>query len=570
MKRIGRNKIFALVWGLCALVLVTLQLTQKERLDFVGIVGLRSQEITSSTSARVKKIHVISGQTVKTGDLLLELENPQMELELNRIAAELDYLLEQKEIFSTIVNTDKVEHSNIEGLKKQLAILEKEKSELFIFSKFDGKVESILKKEGENAQPHLPIMTLLESTPTTIRGYLHESVVGEVSIGTEVLVSHPASGKERSVIGKVISFGSSIVPFPERLLKDPTRPVWGREVMIEIPETNNLILGEKVYIAKYEASRGFFNQAYASDDKKKGQKLGLQGLGSYLETKRFLLKAPGQKKFEGSGVTFLPKINKYLVVSDGRTTKKKTQVVLVNANGEDVSDAKIKELKGLADFEAISLGADETIYVVSSLSVGSKKSSGKGDRQQLVRLKRDGINFEKTGSVSLYNLLKDFLKKNATRSELSYLQKNGELEIDIEGMAVEGNSLLLGLRTRLNEKSEALIFRLEGLTQLFEKNEITDIKLAHQIKLLNGEGRALGISDLSLCGKELIIAAAPASKDEQTGGIYRLRQQKIEKLIEYKKEKPEGVHCHDAGQKLIVTFDHGDDPSYGVIYEQQN
>lgn len=570
MKRIGRSKIFAGVWGLCALVLVTVQLTQKERLDFVGIVGLRSQEITSSTSARVKKIHVISGQNVKKGELLLELENPQIELELNRLAAELDYLLEQKEIFSSIVNTDKVEHSNIEGLKKQLAILEKEKSELFIFSKFDGKIESILKKEGENAQPHLPIMTLLESTPTTIRGYLHESVVGEVSIGTEVLVSHPASGKERSVIGKVISFGSSIVPFPERLLKDPTRPVWGREVMIEIPETNNLILGEKVFIAKYEASRGIFNQAYASDSKEKGLKNDHAGIGSYSESKRFLLKAPGQKKFEGSGVTFLPKINKYLVVSDGRSTKKKTQVILVDASGEEITDAQIKELKGLADFEAISIGADETIYVLSSLSVGSKKSSGKGDRHQLVRIKREGMSFSKTGSVSLFELLKSYLKKNPARAELSYMKKDGELQLDIEGMAVEGNALLIGLRSRLNEKSEALIFRLEGLAQMFEKNEIADIKLAYQIKLLNGTGRALGISDLSICGADLLIAGAPASKDEQVGGIFRWRNNKIEKLIEFKKEKPEGLHCHDSGKKLMVTFDHGDDPSYGVIYEQQN
>jgi hypothetical protein len=137
-------------------------------------------------------------------------------------------------------------------------------------------------------------------------------------------------------------------------------------------------------------------------------------------------------------------------------------------------------------------------------------------------------------------------------------------------MAVEGNSILIGLRTRLNEKSEALIYRLEGLAQIFEKNTISDIKLVHQIKLLNSEGRALGISDLSICGNELIVAAAPASKDQQTGGIYRLRNNSIEKLIEYKKEKPEGVHCHEGGKKLMVTFDHGDDPSYGVIYEQQN
>ncbi len=49
--------------------------------------------------------------------------------------------------------------------------------------------------------------------------------------------------------GTVVGVGSRIVEYPVRLRKHPDLQVWGREVVIKIPENNQFILGEKVVIS---------------------------------------------------------------------------------------------------------------------------------------------------------------------------------------------------------------------------------------------------------------------------------------------------------------------------------
>jgi multidrug resistance efflux pump len=268
-KIISRDKVFKVTWISLSVLLLAFQLLQKQTLDFAGIVGLRSKEITTNASARVKSVFVIPGQVVKRGTPLLELDNPQLDLEINRIASDLAHYIEQKNLFSSLIGTSQLKSSQIEGLKKQLAILQKQKEALYITSDSNGKVEAILKKEGENVQPHFPIMTLLEENPNLIRGYIHESVIGEVLVGMDVLVSNPHSLERKQIKGKVLSFGSSIVPFPERLSKDPSRAVWGREVLIEVGGNNNLILGQKVFVMKDNSKFSLFNVAQARDEKAK-------------------------------------------------------------------------------------------------------------------------------------------------------------------------------------------------------------------------------------------------------------------------------------------------------------
>jgi len=47
--------------------------------------------------------------------------------------------------------------------------------------------------------------------------------------------------------GKVKSVGKRIVAFPKRLTKFQNIPVWGYEVLIEMPK-NSFLFGEKVFV----------------------------------------------------------------------------------------------------------------------------------------------------------------------------------------------------------------------------------------------------------------------------------------------------------------------------------
>lgn len=560
MRNMSRSRVFTVVWLGLAVSLVLLQFFASERLDFVGIVGFRSQEITSTAAARVRKVHAISGQPVKKGDLLVELENSQLELELSQAQEDLNRLLEEREIFSELVPDAGATNPNILGLKKRISILQKQKDELFIFSKFDGKVDSVLKREGENVQPHIPVLTLSELVPSIVRGYLHESVAADVVVGSEVVVNDPIAASRASVKGRVVSFGSSMVPFPERLLRDPSRAIWGREVIIELPKDNQLILGEKVLILKAEKGSNLFTQAHAEEASR-------GATNGYEVTKKFDLKMPGQAAFQASGVTFLAALDKYLVVGDGASTTQNSQILLVDADGDSSADAAVDGVRGLDDFESVSQGTDGAIYVLSSLS--SKHRAPPASRRRFLRLRREGTRISTSDSVSLYDLLETFVKNHPSRSDLRHLTDDGVLQVDVEGLAVDGESILLGLRSRLTAKNEALIYRISGLSDLFNGGQIEDLELAHELKLTNGKGKALAISDLSVCGKDVFIAAAPASKKSRAGAVFRLRQGTVDRLFDYEHQKPEGIHCHDEGKKLFLTFDHGEEVSSGVLYEQR-
>ena len=58
------------------------------------------------------------------------------------------------------------------------------------------------------------------------------------------------SGSGERMDGEVLGMSSRIVPYPIRLLKMVDMPLYGREVMIRVPDKNGLLLGEKVTIAE--------------------------------------------------------------------------------------------------------------------------------------------------------------------------------------------------------------------------------------------------------------------------------------------------------------------------------
>ncbi len=563
-----RNKVFLGVWAACGLLIFISHFMVQDHSSFVGVVGSRAQEITTNAAAKVKKIHVISGQIVRAGDLLIELENPQMELEISKIQAELGYLRDQKALLSGLVDTEGVEDSRLENLEKQLAILNEEKKALFVFSQFDGKVETITKREGENVQAHLPIMTLQELTPTTIRGYIHESILDEVKIGSIVGITSLSGTSEDGVYGKVLSFGSSIIPFPERLLKDPARPMWGREVLIEIPSRNPLILGEKVFITKMSKAKSLFNRAYAGDKNRKASPD-----DAFLEERRRLeLKVAGKRKFEASGIVFLRDIQKYLTVSDGKNSEETPQVLVLDKSGETVFSTHVKGLDHVNDLESAATDADGNIYLLSSLTVEHKKNKKGRTSKSMVMLRREGMEFSKAAEVPLHDVIKRIILRNP-RSELAQaVMEGGELHVDVEGMAVDGANLYLGLRQPLKGTNEAILLRMDNFRTLFTDPGVPkDLVVAELLDLRAQDGERLGISDLSICGGVMYVAGAPADKDGRKGAIFRMKlgagKSSLVKIHDYADEKPEGVHCHPESRDLVVTFDHGDQGSHLISYD---
>ena len=131
---------------------------------------------------------------------------------------------------------------------------------ILIFSPVTGVVGTVNAKEGETVAPFAAVLTVHTENPSYVKGFIHENVHNRIALGDAAEIIPLANGNKR-VVGSVMGVGSRIVEFPERLRRRPDVQVWGREVLIKLPDDNGLLLGEKVRIV--ESSGAFTLGPYA-------------------------------------------------------------------------------------------------------------------------------------------------------------------------------------------------------------------------------------------------------------------------------------------------------------------
>jgi len=82
MKRNRLLLYFCWCIAIVVLVLITFRY-QGEFTEFYGIAETREIAVNSESAVEVKKIHIIAGQTIQKGDLLVELYNPELTQSIN-------------------------------------------------------------------------------------------------------------------------------------------------------------------------------------------------------------------------------------------------------------------------------------------------------------------------------------------------------------------------------------------------------------------------------------------------------------------------------------------------------
>ncbi|MBN1600733.1 MAG: biotin/lipoyl-binding protein [Chitinispirillaceae bacterium] len=135
----------------------------------------------------------------------------------------------------------------VERMTKELTMLNAEKEKLVILAQIDGIVGSVNFKEREKVSPFDTIMTLHRESPSYVKGYIHENVHSSVSVGQSVNIRSMADAYVSE--GDVVGVGSRIVEYPLRLRKVQEIMMWGKEVLVRIPDDNKFLLGEKVVIS---------------------------------------------------------------------------------------------------------------------------------------------------------------------------------------------------------------------------------------------------------------------------------------------------------------------------------
>ncbi len=146
----------------------------------------------------------------------------------------------------TLTSTQNPYEVQVKNLVDELRSLNESKQKLTNYAPISGVVGSINFEVGETVSPYSPIMAIYSKSPSFVQGFLHESVIKGIAINDKVEIRSQQNGGFEE--GQVIGVGSRIIEFPIRLRKNPEVAIWGREVQISIPDTNDFLLGEKVIV----------------------------------------------------------------------------------------------------------------------------------------------------------------------------------------------------------------------------------------------------------------------------------------------------------------------------------
>jgi len=116
----GRTKLLTLTWILALLAVTQTSMKGKEETtSFQGIAETREVIVNSEEPVEIWNIHVVPGQEIKKGRVLVELERPELTMKINEISHQLDELKSQhlinKDEIRSQISQRKAEQSSIIG-----------------------------------------------------------------------------------------------------------------------------------------------------------------------------------------------------------------------------------------------------------------------------------------------------------------------------------------------------------------------------------------------------------------------------------------------------------------------
>lgn len=310
-----------------AMIFITLRYFNGSDRSTVGITYAKNYKINAEKPALIKAVHVVPGQQVKEGDLLVALSSQQLEMEIdklaNKIITQQAELKEKAKLVSSDVAYTKAENSialeelntdiaeiksdlklneqlvkdvggksdvHTEGplhtklmllderkrkyqeatdikiedillknktdqmllqnqivlMQRELVLLTDEKKKLNKYATFNGVVENVYVKNGEEVNAFAGLLSINPTHPTTVIGYFTGKKDRDLPMGSTVTIMSYDHIKI-TTLGKVIGFGA-VVELPEILQKSTAVKAFGREVFIEIDPVNSFATGEKVLI----------------------------------------------------------------------------------------------------------------------------------------------------------------------------------------------------------------------------------------------------------------------------------------------------------------------------------
>lgn len=140
-----------------------------------------------------------------------------------------------------------ITYSKIAQLNQDLNFIRHEKGKLIMIAPIDGYIEQILVSKNTVVPQHKEVFKINPKKPNKIIGFIHETANVPFQLGDTVRLASLARPTVL-IAGRLIGSNPKLVELPIRLRKVMELRAWGREVFIELSDTNQFYIGEKIIV----------------------------------------------------------------------------------------------------------------------------------------------------------------------------------------------------------------------------------------------------------------------------------------------------------------------------------
>ena len=171
---------------------------------FGTIVPEKEAFISAEINGQIKKIFVVEGQRVRTGELLLKLNTDITESSIAEARAQLALMeklyTKQKELWDQKVGSE-VQYlqakTNLEAARERLKTLKAKLDMAYIKAPFDGIIDEIYAKEGELAVPGRQLVQLINLSRMKVYADVSEVYLTKIHKGDPLEVVFPDLGQRK-------------------------------------------------------------------------------------------------------------------------------------------------------------------------------------------------------------------------------------------------------------------------------------------------------------------------------------------------------------------------------------
>jgi membrane fusion protein (multidrug efflux system) len=217
-----------------------------------SVESRRNVTIGSEIPGKIQRIHVKEGQQVKKGQTLMTLDasvirNNIAELKTSMELAETVYE-RQENLWKKKIGTEMQflqSKNNYESLQRKLATANSQLDQSIIKAPFNGSIDEVIAKEGEIAQPGMPMVRIVNPDDVYIKSDISERFIGVFKKGDEVEIYFPSQDKR--LMSKITSVG--------QVINSQNRTF---EAEIAVPDGLNSVTPNQVVVLKL---RDYTNEA---------------------------------------------------------------------------------------------------------------------------------------------------------------------------------------------------------------------------------------------------------------------------------------------------------------------